>query len=210
MKRAKKSFTLIELLIVLSILAIISTLIFINVSSAQKKARDTQRVSDLEALNNAILMHYQATGHYPDLPDGCGIDGINGVSSNEVGTEVTENCYKSEFIKNLTPAYISKLPTDPKPELFGVGGSGFCPSCNSRGFLYFHYNCEEDPVNCPGRTVECYKILISQPENAKSQKYKKIWDPRRDGGANTAEGRATIDGNQPTAWSEYSRGCAAR
>jgi len=55
----KKGFTLLELLIVIGILAILSTtmLLVINPAEMLRKARDSQRISDLNTLKTAIAMY---------------------------------------------------------------------------------------------------------------------------------------------------------
>jgi len=55
----KKGFTLLELLIVIGILAILSTtmIIVINPAELLKKARDSQRISDLSTLKTAIAYY---------------------------------------------------------------------------------------------------------------------------------------------------------
>jgi len=55
----KKGFTLLELLIVIGILAILSTtmLLVINPAEMLRKARDSQRISDLNTLKSAIAYY---------------------------------------------------------------------------------------------------------------------------------------------------------
>jgi len=57
--KIKKGFTLLELLIVIGILAILSTTIIIVINPAQllKKARDSQRISDLNTMKTAIAYY---------------------------------------------------------------------------------------------------------------------------------------------------------
>ena len=59
----KKGFTLLELLIVIGILAILSTtmIIVINPAEMLKKARDSQRISDLNTLKSAIAYFITST-----------------------------------------------------------------------------------------------------------------------------------------------------
>ena len=198
---AKKSFTLIELLVVIAIIGIIATFITVSVRSAQSRARDAKRVSDLEALNTAIQMYYRATGHFPSLPDGCGNytqlpdgqytwEADRHPSSNNVSRWVTGHCLTDNFIPGLAPTYIPQLPVDPGPEK--DNGEG-----NYRGFLYYH-------LYDPGTKIECYKIIAHEPEYPALQIYKRVWDPARDGGDNISR----LDGNRSWAWALYSRGCA--
>lgn len=77
---SKLSFTLIELLIVIAILGILSSLISGNFITSLKKGRDTKRKSDIEQIQKALEMYYEDNNKYPltvpfreELchPDGC-------------------------------------------------------------------------------------------------------------------------------------------
>ncbi|TSC94716.1 MAG: PilE-like protein [Candidatus Berkelbacteria bacterium Athens1014_28] len=218
---AKKSFTLIELLIVITIIGVIIGMIFVAINSARLRARDVQRASDLQALKDAVEMYYRTTGHYPSLPNGCGMkftysdtheswvgnDVKNGISTNEVDAYIKVSdrlkCIKEVYIQNLAPTYIAKLPTDPKPDLKTATGDDdeTCRTCNHRGFLYYHYN-----TGLVDNPLECYKILVMNPESPKLPQFRNLFDPKRDGG----DELSLRDGTNPTAWSEYSRGCAGK
>jgi prepilin-type N-terminal cleavage/methylation domain-containing protein len=60
--KSKKSFTLIELLIVIAILALLMSIIIVTINPAEllKQTRDSKRVSSLKTLNNALNI-FQAT-----------------------------------------------------------------------------------------------------------------------------------------------------
>jgi len=58
MQTNKKWFTLIEVLIVVVILTILSTIWFISYSSYVTTARDSQRKSDLSIINNEIKRNF--------------------------------------------------------------------------------------------------------------------------------------------------------
>ncbi|MCX6812102.1 MAG: prepilin-type N-terminal cleavage/methylation domain-containing protein [Candidatus Berkelbacteria bacterium] len=215
-ERSRRGFTLVELLIVISIIGILTTIITVSVSNSRARARDAQRSSDLQALNSAIVMYYQANGHYPSLPAGCGTqttfsDGqtgwINSSASNNLTAFVSADCLTSDFIANIASNYIDKLPTDP------VAGQ------NDRGYIYSHYVCsgdnptgvpndptKNDPSSCGNRAgLECYKIAAYNPENPTGMTYQNIWDPKRDGGNNDS----IVDGTGIWAWAIWSQGCAA-
>ncbi|MDD3488148.1 MAG: type II secretion system protein [Candidatus Pacebacteria bacterium] len=67
----KKGFTLLELLIVIGILAILSTTIVLVINPAEllAKARDSQRISDLNTLKTAIAFYLTETAD-PEITDG--------------------------------------------------------------------------------------------------------------------------------------------
>src|SRR5574344_1796510 len=58
-------FTLIELMISISIIAILSVVMSLSFSRAQKGGRDQRRVDDLKAVQNAAEQYYLLKGSYP-------------------------------------------------------------------------------------------------------------------------------------------------
>lgn len=68
----QKGFTLVELMVVMAIIAILSTAGISQYGRFIKSARDTTRVADLNALNIVILDSIQATGTVPTEVDGDG------------------------------------------------------------------------------------------------------------------------------------------
>ncbi len=65
----QKGFTLVELMVVMAIIAILSTAGISQYGRFIKSARDTTRVADLNALNIVILDSIQAKGTVPDSID---------------------------------------------------------------------------------------------------------------------------------------------
>ena len=54
----KKSFTLLEMLVVLGIIAIILSILSVSFSTTQKKSRDAKRKGDLQAIQNGLEQYY--------------------------------------------------------------------------------------------------------------------------------------------------------
>jgi len=65
----KKGFTLTELLVVITIIALISSLSLITFNSARAKARDGKRMNDIGLLYRAIETHIANYGVPPAKPD---------------------------------------------------------------------------------------------------------------------------------------------
>lgn len=59
-------FTLVELLVVMSIIGILAALGAGNFRTAQMRGRDTQRKSDLKNISNALELYYSDYKKYPD------------------------------------------------------------------------------------------------------------------------------------------------
>lgn len=62
-----KGFTLIELLVVITIIGILAVGGTTVYTSQIQKARDTTRITDVEALKNGVEQVYQDKGSYPDI-----------------------------------------------------------------------------------------------------------------------------------------------
>ena len=61
----RKAFTLIELLIVISIIGILITISSVSYLTAQKKGRDGRRRQDLKAIQTALEQYYAENQTYP-------------------------------------------------------------------------------------------------------------------------------------------------
>ena len=64
--RKEGGFTLLELLIVIVIIGILALLIIPNITSAPKKARDTQRKTDLRAIQKGLEEYFVSNNVYPN------------------------------------------------------------------------------------------------------------------------------------------------
>lgn len=61
----KKGFSLIELLVVISIMAILVTVSVVSYSNVRRSSRDSRRLADLENLRQALVMYRSDMGCYP-------------------------------------------------------------------------------------------------------------------------------------------------
>lgn len=65
-----KGFTLVELLVVITILGILATIGLTAFTSAQMRGRDTQRKSDLKQVASSMELYYSDYGSYPGSSNG--------------------------------------------------------------------------------------------------------------------------------------------
>ncbi|MDP3881194.1 MAG: prepilin-type N-terminal cleavage/methylation domain-containing protein [bacterium] len=83
-----KGFTLIEILIVVGIIGILSSVILVGLGSSRERARDSRRVTDLRQIQQGLELFYTKNGEYPD--------GLDDLTSENIG--------------------VRQLPTDPSTD----------------------------------------------------------------------------------------------
>jgi prepilin-type N-terminal cleavage/methylation domain-containing protein len=67
LKNRSKGFTIVELLIVIVVIAILATLVIVTFTGIQQKARDSQRQTDINAVDSHLEAYYAQNGYYPTL-----------------------------------------------------------------------------------------------------------------------------------------------
>ena len=101
-------FTLLELLIVIVIIGILALLIIPNITSAPKKARDTQRKTDLRAIQKGLEEYFVSNNTYPVSATAATADTVLGGTTSGTGSGPLNNAQNSN-----TPI-MKTIPTDPK------------------------------------------------------------------------------------------------
>lgn len=121
----KKSFTLIEVLIIILILGVLSSVIYSNFITSIKKGRDARRKTDLKQIQNALEMYYEDKKIYP--------------TQIFFGNKLCE----TNLCNNGEKIYMQKVPNDPN--------SNFVYFYQSDGTFYRLYSCIENNLdNGPG------------------------------------------------------------
>lgn len=91
-----RGFTLVELLVVISIIAILAVVGITVFSGVQKSARDTKRREDMSAIQNAVRIYSLTNHNFP--PGSC--------------SNTTNGDWSSAFKTAMAP-YMINIPVDP-------------------------------------------------------------------------------------------------
>ena len=97
-----RAFTLIELIVVITILIILSAIGYISYSDSVVDVRDSRRINDLEKLQIDLKSHKQKEGAYP-LP----VDSVNITNSGVV-------IYQGTLADSILSNVIEDIPKDPR------------------------------------------------------------------------------------------------
>lgn len=77
-KKIHSGFTIIELLVVVAIISLLTSIALIGYSNARRKARDAKRLGDMTQMLNALALFEAANKGYPGDADANGIpDGLS-------------------------------------------------------------------------------------------------------------------------------------
>lgn len=105
MRNRKKGFTLIEVLVSITIIGFISGIIAVNTSRSRSFARDSTRVADIGSIQAGLGLYFVDNRRFPST------------------------------LSPLVPTYMGQLPTDPQTGASyvysGVDGNGSAGTCES-------------------------------------------------------------------------------
>lgn len=110
MKTNKQSgFTIIEMLIVVTILAMLAGILIPVLEDAASSSRDARRASDLKTMQTALASFQRVNGAYPDT--------LGAWSGDATGVGTSHGYDAVGYCPGLVPDFMPALPKDPSPDL---------------------------------------------------------------------------------------------
>ena len=136
MKIGSLGFTLIEILVTLSIIGVLATLLVVAINPSRQfaKARDTERESDLILILSSVLQY--SAEHSGALPDTDGNPDTSNFPTTAtcIGTDVS--CFNlasaGDDGEQIVPVYLAQMPKDPKTGTDGNTGYTIFVDSNGR------------------------------------------------------------------------------
>lgn len=162
--KSRRAFTLIELLIVITIIGILAVALIPKIASAPSRARDAQRKTDLNTIAIALEAYYADYSAYPTAASGA--------------------CINSTAISGFDKYFnVSDIPNDPS----GATNGPVTGTCTTKGDYYYqsldsaqHYgiavNLENDPYGstaAPGNVLSASLTGVTTTGTASSGVYYK-------------------------------------
>ena len=120
MPKFTTGFTMIELLVVISIIGMLISALLGSLSAAKAEARNVRRLTDIREYRTALELFYVDKGYYPYPDDVLGnIVCLGDYSSNACNEGEDGPLYESNTVNNALLPYIPSLPTNTHPINFG-------------------------------------------------------------------------------------------
>jgi len=109
--QSRKGFSLIELLVVISIIGILVATATVSWTNAQQKSRDSKRKSDVKAIQQALELYFQDNGTFPSQ------DAAGKIQCEDPANPGSDwSILWGEDFSCFNPAitYINPIPMDPR------------------------------------------------------------------------------------------------
>ena len=131
-KLKQQGFTIVELLIVIVVIGILAALVITTFTGIQQKARNTERETDIKALQGQIEAYYAQNGKYPTLAN------MQDVSA-------------SGFVKTSMKGLDVEAERDPR----GASGQTVQGSAATNQYAYVvtPTGCDNSATDCTGYTL---------------------------------------------------------
>ena len=151
-KKHQSGFTIVELLIVIVVIAMLAAISVVAYTGIQGRARDTQRIQDMNTIVKALEAYKIANGHYPAaVPTGTA-----------AGWEISHNGTFLSALKSGSIA-ISNVPVDPANETPATGVGQFRnPNRNGDNWVYFYRRYNEGSSGCDPDRGAFYVLGIAR------------------------------------------------
>jgi prepilin-type N-terminal cleavage/methylation domain-containing protein len=126
-RAGRAGFTIIEMLIVVTILAMLAGILIPILETEAATARDARRASDLKSVASALAHYYQDNRSYPDTSDAW---------QGDAGSVGSFGYDAAGYIPGLVPDYLPFLPKDPDAQFPNATDGGYMYRSDGRDYKF--------------------------------------------------------------------------
>jgi general secretion pathway protein G len=155
-------FTLIEMLIVITIIALLASTILVGMGSARAKARDSRRIADLHNVQNALELYFAKNGKYPTGITGTGTARWDSLVTTLINAGIGVNQVPKDPLNNATYYYQYGVDTNGTDYVLGAQLEQCDTALNSDidGTLYT-IDCTDNNTTCAN--TDTSKVYCIRP-----------------------------------------------
>lgn len=133
--KSESGFTIVEILVVILVIGILSTILILTYSGVKARQRNTTRVNDIKLIQSNLETYYAESGFYPTIAD------MNSTS------------WTTKNLKALDPTALSDPSTKANQSRFVDS-----PTIN----IYAYQPTASDGISpCDNKTVACEKYTLT-------------------------------------------------
>src|SRR3989344_4015283 len=118
---SKRGFTLIEILVVVSIIGLLSSVFLVGLGGFRSRGRDARRLADLRQVQNALEVYYTKCQRYPG--------GVNCAAGDPAGWSALQSAITQSGLG------ISQLANDPQNLQITTRTYGYAVSTDGQNYL---------------------------------------------------------------------------
>lgn len=161
-KQKQTGFTLIEILVVISIIGLLSSVLLVSIARTRARARDAKRIADIKQIQKALDIYIQNHGSLP-VPSSYGRSNVS-PGWWDGWWDLSTNTAGNGFLNFLvTDGIITKAPSDPRNSPAGYNGAP------GNGYQYFYFVAPKgynyQGGSCVVNTGDAYMLGITKLES---------------------------------------------
>lgn len=128
-RKTNRGFTIVELLIVIVVIGILAALVIVTYNGIQQKARDTERKTDIKAVQGQLEAYWANQAKYPTM------------------VQLNDGTFRTANMKGLDPSALA----DPK----NSGSQQVCgtAAANCYGYSVSPAGCDNTATDCDNYTL---------------------------------------------------------